>query len=66
MLREIRRKLVILHNRSPFRQEVKDYRKREEAYLTHNSNLYMSENEDEENDIITQSFFCEKKLKPCR
>ena len=37
------------------RQEVKDYRKREEAYLTHNSNLYMSENEDEENDIITQS-----------
>ena len=25
MLREIRRKLVILHNRSPFRQEVKDY-----------------------------------------
>ena len=37
------------------RQEVKDYRKREEAYLSHGSNLYMSDNEDEEKDLITLS-----------
>ncbi len=43
MLREIRKKMVILHNRSPFRQEVKDYLQKLEYREWIHMNMRLSE-----------------------